>query len=138
MGFRVERSEFDMQHGFLYYLCFKPNMALGQEAVSARITIQAVIWLSETSDLAELTFEIPKQCRNAEALRFIRREANARYIEPRVFITLPGASGDAVVDLPAKLDIDFAGRIVGMTIQWGPDCPELISPPVFLQQKQIM
>ena len=56
MGFRVERSEFDVEHGFLYYLCFKPNLALGEEFISARITIQAVAWLSETSDLAELTF----------------------------------------------------------------------------------
>ncbi|MGA2991980.1 MAG: hypothetical protein ABSD88_16010 [Candidatus Korobacteraceae bacterium] len=138
MGFRVERSEFDIEHGFLYYLCFKPNLALGQETISARITIQAVIWLSETSDLAELTFEIPKQCRNADALRFIRRETETKYVEPRVFITWPAMSGDAVVDLPAKLDLDFAGRIVGMTIQWVPDCPDLFSPRAFLQQKQIM
>ncbi len=138
MGFRVERSEFDMEYGFLYYLCFKPDLALGQEMISASLAIQAVIWLSETSDLAELTFELPKQCRNAEALRFIRKEREAKYVEPRVFITLPGTNGDAEVDLPAKLDLDFAGRIVGMTIQWIPHSPELIVPPAFLQPKQIM
>jgi hypothetical protein len=113
-------------------------MALGQEMISTRLAIQAVIWLSETSDLAELTFELPKQCRHAEALRFISREREAKYVEPRVFITLPGTSGDAVVDLPAKLDLDFAGRIVGMTIQWVPHCPELAVPIAFLQPKQIM
>ena len=138
MGFRVERSEFDAEHGFLYHLCFKPNMALGQEVLSARITIQTVIWLSETSDLAELTFEVPKECRHVEALRFICQESEAKYVEPRVFISRSGCSGDAVLDLPAKLDLDFAGRIVGMTIQWIPESMDMFAPPPFMLEKSIM
>jgi hypothetical protein len=42
------------------------------------------------------------------------------YIEPRVLIAVPGFSGDAVMNAPAKLDLDLAGRIVGMEIKWQP------------------
>jgi hypothetical protein len=45
----------------------------------------------------------------------------ANYIEPRVFVAVPGFSGDTVVNAPAKLDIDLSGRIVGMEIQWQPE-----------------
>ncbi|HWR35486.1 MAG TPA: hypothetical protein VN622_06415 [Clostridia bacterium] len=121
MAFRVERSEYDPQDGFLYYVSFKPNTEIEPENVHARMPVDAAVSVSETGDLADLMFVLPKPCRNDQALTFIRKDEMADYIEPRVFIAVPGYSGDAVVEAPAKLDLDIAGRIVGMEIQWSPE-----------------
>ena len=82
--------------------------------------VEAAISVSETGELADLAFELPKPCRNDLALQFIRNDTMADYIEPKVLIAVPGFSGDAVLKAPAKLDLDRAGRIVGMEIQWQP------------------
>ena len=120
MSMRVERSDYDPEDGFLYYVCFKPNLEVGKEEIQARMPIEAAVSVSETGELADLSFVLPKQCRNDQALTFIRKEPVADYIEPRVFIAIPGSNGDAVINAPAKLDVDLAGRIVGMEIQWRP------------------
>jgi len=86
--------------------------------------VEAAISVSETGELADLAFELPKPCRNDLALQFIRNDAMADYIEPKVLIAVPGFSGDAVLKAPAKLDLDRAGRIVGMEIQWQPGTNE--------------
>ena len=85
--------------------------------------VEAAISVSETGELADLAFELPKPCRNDLALQFIRNDTMADYIEPRVLIAVPGFNGDAVLKAPAKLDLDRAGRIVGMEIQWQPGTP---------------
>ena len=130
--FQVERSEFDPESGFSYYVSFKPDLSIAGEEISAQMVVQAVVWLSETSNLAEFTFEVPKQCRNSQALKFICKQGAANYAEPRVFIALPGPSGEAAIDLPATLDLDFAGRIVGMEIQWVPEQIQGVPPPHML------
>jgi hypothetical protein len=129
MDFQVERSEFDPESGFSYYVSFKPNVLIAGDEISAHMIVQAVVWLSETSDLAQFAFEVPKQCRNSQALKFVCKEGAANYIEPRVSIALPGSSGEAAIDLPATLDLDFAGRIVGMEIQWVPEQKQRVPPP---------
>jgi hypothetical protein len=129
MDFQVERSEFDAESGFFYYVSFKPDLSIAGEEISAQMTVQAVVWLSETSNLAEFAFEVPKQCRNSEALKFVCKKGAASYTEPRVFVALPGSSGEAAVDLPATLDLDFAGRIVGMEIQWVPEQMQPVPSP---------
>ena len=129
MDFQVERSEFDAESGFFYYVSFKPDLSIADDDISTQMTVQAVVWLSETSNLAEFAFEVPKQCRNSDALKFVCKKGAASYTEPRVFIALPGSSGEAAVDLPATLDLDFAGRIVGMEIQWVPEQMQPVSSP---------
>ena len=121
MMFRIEQSAFDPDTGFLYYVAFKPNMEIGAEEIFATMPVQVGISLSETSELASLAFDIPKQCRNPQALSFICKDDVAGYVEPHVSIALPGASGDAVLDVPGRLDIDIVGRIVGMQLQWMPE-----------------
>jgi hypothetical protein len=121
MTFRVERSQYDPQEGFLYYVAFKPNLEIEADEVHARMPVEAAVSVSETGDLADLTFVLPKTCRNDQALTFIKKEQMAGYAENRVFIAIPGYNGDAVVQAPAKLDLDLAGRIVGMEIQWSPE-----------------
>lgn len=120
MSFKVERSQFDPEDGFLYYVSFKPHLEITTEEIRNRMPIEAAVSVSETGELADLTFVLPKICRNDQALHFIRNDQMADYIEPRVFIAVPGYSGDSVIQAPAKLDLDLAGRIVGMEIQWQP------------------
>ena len=120
MSMRVNKADYNQEDGFLYHVMFKPNMELGDETVSVRIPISAAVSLSETGDLADLAFTIPKQYRNNTAITFIRKDGSANLQEGQVFLTMPNANGDAVVNAPAKLDLDSAGRIVGMEIQWRP------------------
>jgi hypothetical protein len=121
MPFKIERTEFDPEDGFLYYVSFKPHLQLSGDEIKTRMPVEAAISISETGELADLTFELPKPCRNEMAMQFINNDSMVDYIEPRVLIAVPGFSGDAVLSAPAKLDLDKAGRIVGMEIKWQPE-----------------
>ncbi len=120
MSMKVNKADYNQEDGFLYYVMFKPHMELGDETVTVRVPVKAAVSLSETGDLADLTFTLPKQCRNETAVSFIRKDRATTMLAEQVLITMPGSSGDAVIDAPAKLDLDAAGRIVGMEIQWNP------------------
>ncbi len=120
MSIKVNKADYNAEDGFLYYVTFKPNMELGDETVSVRVPVSAAVSLSETGDLADLVFTLPKQYRNDTAISYIRKDTAANVMEGQVLITMPGHDGDAVIDAPAKLDFDAAGRIVGMEIQWRP------------------
>jgi len=124
MSMRVNKADYTAEDGFLYYVMFKPNMELGDDTVTVRVPVSAAVSVSETGDLADLSFTLPKQYRNDRAVSYLRKDATAN-IGPNlpdghVLITMPGSNGDAVVNAPAKLDLDSAGRIVGMEIQWRP------------------
>jgi hypothetical protein len=59
---------------------------------------------------------LPKMCRNEHCLSFLKRDPTAVCVENRVFIAIPGLSGDAVVSAPATLELDHSGRIVAIEI----------------------
>jgi hypothetical protein len=125
MSISIERDDFDAQSGYQYYLTFKPNMSaadVGQQ-VRARVPVEASLSISETGDLADLHFVLPKPCRSEQALTFIRRQQEAKIMPPQVFVALPGSNGDAVATAICSLDLDLAGRIIGMQIRWMPDLP---------------
>ncbi len=119
MAIQVERDDFDLREGFRYYVSFKPN-ALDHDDAHQRVPIEVALSVSETGDLADMTFELPKYCRNDQALAYIQRQEEAQVVCPRVFIVKPGCSGDAVVSAQGHLEMDLAGRIIGMQIQWLP------------------
>ena len=116
MAFQVDRSQFDPEHGFEYYICFKPPVEVEGDEVRSRISIEAALSLSETGDVADLSFMLPKMCRNDHSLSFLKRDPTATCVENRVFIALPGLSGDVVFNAPATLELDNAGRIVAIEI----------------------
>jgi hypothetical protein len=116
MAFQIDRSPFDPESGFEYYICFKPPVEVEGDEVCSRISIEAAISLSETGDVADLSFLLPKACRNEYALSFLKRDPNAACVENRVFIALPGLNGDAVFNAPATLELDQSGRIVAIEI----------------------
>ena len=116
MSFQVDRSPFDPESGFEYYICFKPAVEVEGDEVRSRVSIEAAISLSETGDVADLAFMLPKDCRSDHSLCFLKRDPYASCVENRVFIALPGLSGDAVLRVPATLELDQAGRIVAIEI----------------------
>jgi hypothetical protein len=122
MPIQVERSDFDPSVGFQYYVYFKPYMMEeeGGGIVHQRMPVETAVSVNENGDLADFTFELPKSCRNDHALTFLRRHQGVNYVPPRIFIDVPGQNGDAVIRAAANLDLDLAGRIVGMEILWAP------------------
>ncbi|MFB3915613.1 MAG: hypothetical protein ACE14M_02715 [Terriglobales bacterium] len=122
MPVNVERDSFDENLGFQYYISFKPHMGVVESAqeVHMRIDIQASVSVSETGELVDFSFVLPKSCRSEQALTFIRKQATVNIVPPRVSVSLPGHSSDAVATAAAQLDLDLAGRIIGMQINWMP------------------
>ena len=116
LAFQVDRSAFDPESGFEYYICFKPEVEVEGDEVRSRIPIEVAVSISETGDVADLSFVLPKLCRNDHALSFLKRDPTAACVENRVFIALPGLSGDSVFTAPATLELDHAGRIVAVEI----------------------
>ena len=116
MAFQVDRSAFDPESGFEYYICFKPAVEVDGDEVRSRISIEAAVSLSENGDVADLSFLLPKVCRNDYALSYLKRDPNAACVETRVFIALPDVNGDAVFTAPATLELDQSGRIVAIEI----------------------
>ena len=96
MAFQVDRSAFDPDSGFEYYICFKPATQVDGDEITARISIEVAVSVSETGDIADLSFVLPKACRSDYALTYIKKDPTAMCVENRVFVALPGLSGDAV------------------------------------------
>ncbi|MGZ4827463.1 MAG: hypothetical protein ACXVZR_08830 [Terriglobales bacterium] len=120
MAIYVERTEFDEQLGYQYYVAFNANSTMEEDEVHERIPVEVAASLCENGDLADFSFELPKICRSHPALEFLQQSANARYLEPRVYVTIPDLSGDTVVRATGHLELDIAGRIIGMEILWSP------------------
>jgi hypothetical protein len=116
MAFQVDRSQFDPDSGFEYYICFKPESQVQGDEVQSRASVVASVSLTETGDIADLSFVLPKNCRGEHALSFIRTDPTAMCVENRVFISLPGLSGDAVMNVPATLELDHSGRVVAIEL----------------------
>jgi hypothetical protein len=117
MGIFVERSNFSPDDGrFQYYVGLKPNTAKDDLEVQTRVPVEVAVSVSETGDLVDLAFEIPKKWRSDHALTYLKKNEQINYVDPRVFIAFTGSSGDAVLAAPANLEIDAAGRIIGVDI----------------------
>ena len=116
MAFQVDRSQFDPEAGFEYYICFKPAIEVDGDEIRSRISVEAAVSVSETGDVADLSFMLPKICRNDHSLSYLKRDPSSACVENRVFVALPGLSGDAVFNAPATLELDQAGRIVAIEI----------------------
>lgn len=119
MTVRVQRTDYDPDSGYLYYVFFNPLWELRADEVKQRVPLEVAVSLTETGDLADVSFTVPKPCRNEQALSFIQREETVGKVNDRVFVAVPGQNGDAVIKALGALDLDLAGRIVGMEIKCG-------------------
>src|ERR1041384_4777489 len=120
MSILVERSEFDPQSGYQYYVAFNTNSTFEEDEVRSRVPEEVAVSLSETGDLADFNFELPKILRNKVSLDFINDASNARYVDPRLYVSFPGLNGDAVTLAAGRLELDLTGRIIGLEILWAP------------------
>ena len=120
MAIQVARTEFDEQLGYQYYVAFNSHGTAEEDEVHDRLPVEVAISLCENGDLADFSFELPKVCRSSAALTFLNEAGNARYIEPRVYITMPELNGDTVARAAGRLELDFAGRLIGLAILWSP------------------
>jgi uncharacterized protein YuzE len=120
MAIYIEKSEFDQELGYQYYVAFNSNSTMEEDEVHERVPVEVAISLSENGDLADFSFELPKICRSQPALEFVETSTSARYVEPRVYVTMPDLNGDAVVPANGRLELDLRGRIIGMEIIWSP------------------
>jgi len=116
MAFQVDRSSFDPESGFEYYICFKPESQVDGDEVRSRISLEIGVSVTETGDVADLSFMLPKACRSEFAMSYLLRDPSVSCVENRVFVAIPGLSGDAVLEAPGTLELDSAGRIVAVEI----------------------
>ena len=115
MAIQVKRKKFDPEAGaYQYHLLFK--RAVSDSEVRASVPVEVAFSVTETGDLADVSFTVPKEVRNEEAMSYLKQEQGASCVDSRVFIVLPHTQGDAVLRAPADLELDSAGRIVSMTI----------------------
>jgi hypothetical protein len=119
VSLRVERTEYDPESGYLYYVFFNPHWELEADEVKQRVPLEVAVSLTETGELADVTFTLPKPCRNEQALSFIHRDETVGQVNDRVFVAVPGQNGDSVIKALGALDLDVSGRIVGMEIKCG-------------------
>jgi hypothetical protein len=120
MSIHIERTDYDPQIGYQYYVRFTRNGTYEDDEVRGRVPVEVALSLCENGDLADFSFEVPKTLRGDKALEFITPAPNARCVEERVYVTFPGLSGDAVVAAAGRLEVDLAGRIIGLEILWAP------------------
>lgn len=116
MPIHIERGDFDPQRGrFQYFVCFTRN-GLDDDDIRSRVPVEMSVSVSENGELADMSFQLPKNCRQDQALALLSQEPAAQAVDSRVFISIPGLNGDAVIKSAAELQLDAAGRIVGIHI----------------------
>lgn len=117
MSIRVERTNFDADEGRCqYHVMLKPHTSKDEVSVQTRVPVEVAVSVSENGDLADVSFVVPKKYRSDQAMAFLKKQPTVNYVSPRVFLAIPGSSGDSVFNAPANLEVDAAGRIVGLDI----------------------
>ncbi|HET9790382.1 MAG TPA: hypothetical protein VFR08_03695 [Candidatus Angelobacter sp.] len=119
MSLRVARGVFNPEkERFHYYVSFKPTLDPTDEdrEVEARHKIDVAVSITETGELADLAFTLPESCCNRQSLQYLHRTYAASVVEDRVFVTVPGMNGDSVLAVHGTLEIDGAGKIMGLEI----------------------
>jgi len=117
MSIQVERTNFDVDEGRCqYYVLLKPNSSKEEVGVQTRVPVEVAVSVSENGDLADVSFIVPKKYRSDQGMAFLKKQPTVNFVSPRVFLAIPGSSGDSVFNAPANLEVDSAGRIVGLEI----------------------
>jgi hypothetical protein len=119
MSLRVARGVYNPEkERFHYYVSFKPTLdpTDDERAVEGSHSVEVALSVTETGELADLAFTLPDPCRNRRSLEYLNRTHSATLIEERVFVTVPGMNGDSVLQGRGTLELDAAGRIMGLEI----------------------
>jgi hypothetical protein len=119
MSLRVARGVYNPEkERFHYYVSFKPTLDPTDEerGVEGSHSVAVAISVTETGELADLAFSLPELCRSHRSLEYLNRTHSATLVDEKVFITVPGLSGDSVLQGKGTLELDAAGRIMGLEI----------------------
>src|SRR5215831_11510847 len=119
MSLRVARGVYNPEkERFHYYVAFKPALdpTMEERGANASYKIDVALSVTETGELADLAFTLPKPCCNNKTLQFLSGTDSASVVDERVFVTVPGLNGDSVFQAKASLELDGAGRIRGLEI----------------------
>jgi len=119
MSLRVARGVYNPEkERFHFYVSFKPTLdpTDDERDVEDSHSVEVAISVTETGELADLAFSLPEHCRSPRSLEYLNRTHAATLIEEKVFITVPGMNGDSVLQGKGTLELDGAGRIMGIEI----------------------
>lgn len=119
MSLRVARGVFNPEKDrFHFYVAFKPTLdpTADERGVESSFEVEVAVSITETAELADLAFTLPEPCRTARCLEYITRTYSASVVDGRVFVTVPGMNGDTVLAADGVLELDGAGKIIGIEI----------------------
>jgi hypothetical protein len=119
MPLSVSRGTYNPEKGrFHFYVAFKPGLdpTAEERGVQSAFPVKVALSVTETGELADLSFELPQPCRNRDSVLFLQKTSSASVVDERVFVTVPAVSGDSVFQTTASLELDGAGRIIGLEI----------------------
>jgi hypothetical protein len=119
MSLRIARGVYNPEKDrFHYYVSFKPTLdpTTEERGAGQSYLINVALSVTETGELADLTFSLPENARNRRSLEYLSRTASASVVNERVFITVPDLSGDSVLEGRGNLELDGFGRIIGLEI----------------------
>src|SRR5260370_22533597 len=119
MSVRIARGIYNPEKERIhFYVAFKPALdpTANERGDEASYPVDVALSVTETGELADLAFNLPKPCCNNKSLLFLQKTSSASIIDEKVFVTVPGLNGDAVLNAKAHLELDGAGRIIGLEI----------------------
>ena len=121
MSLRVARGVYNPEkERFHYYVAFKPTLDPTEEeqdrGVEHAYPVDVALSVTETGELADLAFTLPPKIGSRRSLEYLTRTHSASIVEERVFVTIPGLNGDSVFEGRGSLELDAAGRIIGLEI----------------------
>lgn len=119
MSLRVARGVFNPEKDrFHFYVAFKPTLDPTEEerGVESSYQIDVAVSVTELGELADIAFTLPEACRSRRCLEYMSRTYSVTITDDRVFVTVPGLSGDSVFEADGVLELDGAGKIIGIEI----------------------
>lgn len=119
MSLRVARGVFNPEkERFHFYVSFKPTLdpTADERGVESSYPVDVAVSITETGELADVAFTLPEPCRGRRCLEYVSRSHSTSVVDGRVFVTVPGLNGDSVMPTDGVLELDGAGKIIGIEI----------------------
>ncbi len=119
MSLRVARGVFNPEKDrFHFYVSFKPTLdpTADERGVESSYQVDVAVSVTELGELADVAFTLPEACRGRRCLEYISRTYSVTIADDRVFVTVPGLNGDSVFAADGVLELDGAGKIIGIEI----------------------
>ena len=116
---RIARGVYDPEKDtFHYYVSFKPTLdpTTEERGVERSYPVEVALSVTETGELADVAFTLPQSLCNRRCREYLSRTHSANVVAEKVFLTVPGLSGDSVLEGVGSMELDAAGRIMGLEI----------------------